>query len=76
LHSAFGIGDMMNRENHVNINFNEMNRLFMESGLIVNDLFKMAFISYGTGVFYRYGHYASPDELDNFYFKVAMRVGF
>lgn len=76
LHSAYGIGDMSNRENHRNIDFKEMNKLFMESGLILNDLFKMPFLTYGAGVFYRYGHYANPNELDNFYLKLAMRFGF
>ncbi len=76
LHSAYGIGDMTNRANHQNIDFKEMNRLFMESGLIVNDLFKMPFLTYGAGIFYRYGHYANPNVLDNFYIKLAMRFGF
>jgi hypothetical protein len=76
LHTAFGVGDMRDQSNHLNIDFDQMDRVYMESGLIANDLLKMPFLSYGAGVFYRYGHYASPDELDNFFFKLAMRFGF
>lgn len=76
LHTAFGIGDMIRSVNHENLNFDTMKNGFFESGLIANDLFKLGFIGYGAGVFYRYGYYAEPDELDNFYFKLAMRVGF
>ncbi len=76
LHTAFGVGDMMDQSNHLNIDFDQMDRVYMESGMIANDLLKMPFLSYGAGVFYRYGHYAAPDELDNFFFKLAMRFGF
>ena len=76
LHTAFGMGDMSAAANHRNLNFNTMNKGFFESGLIANDLLKLGFIGYGAGVFYRYGHYSAPDELDNFYFKAAMRIGF
>ncbi len=76
LHTAFGVGDMRDQSNHLNIDFDQMDRVYMESGLIANDLFKIPFLTYGAGVFYRYGHYAAPDELDNFYFKLSMRVGF
>jgi hypothetical protein len=53
-----------------------MSKGFMESGLIANDLLKLNFMTYGAGVFYRYGHYAEPDELDNFQFKLSMRISF
>jgi hypothetical protein len=74
IHSAFGIGEMSQINNHQNITFGTMSKGFFESGLIADDLLKMQFLTFGTGVFYRYGYYSKPDELDNFQFKLSMRI--
>jgi len=76
LHTAFGIGEINRPAAHQNIAFNTMDKGYFESGLIANDLMRMEFLTFGAGAFYRYGYYAEPDELDNFLFKLAMRIAF
>lgn len=72
IHTAVGFGQMKQTTSHQNIEFKTMEKGYFESGVIVNDLYRMQFLTFGVGTFYRYGYYSTPDELDNFTFKLSM----
>ncbi len=65
--TRFAIGDIENRANHQGVDFISMNKGFMESGVVLNQLF------YGLGVssFYRYGAYQFNKFEDNIALKIT-----
>ena len=70
-----GFGWLKHPENHYGVDFKTMEKGFFESGLVVEDLlvlFKV--VSFGAGVFYRYGAYAWDNQWDNFAFKLRFCI--
>ena len=70
-----GWGDVKNT-NDLAFKFKKKNNVYVESGLILNNLLKMkivniAYAGFGVGVFYRYGYYANPELKDNITVKVS-----
>ncbi|MCF6351035.1 MAG: DUF5686 family protein [Flavobacteriaceae bacterium] len=65
--TRYAIGDIKNREVHQEVSFKSMSKGFIESGLVINQLF------YGLGVssFYRYGAYRFPKFEDNIAVKIT-----
>jgi len=49
------------------------NSIYIESGLVISNLFKLSFTGYGIGVYYRYGFYSSSDPLKNIFIKLDLR---
>ncbi len=52
-----------------------------ESGLLIRNIYRtsimnLAYVGFGGGVFYRYGHYALPKAADNWAFKWGFTVSF
>lgn len=45
---------------------------FYESGVEVNNLIRIGYLSLGAGVYYRYGHYRLNTVADNFGFKLGV----
>lgn len=81
LHNNIGIGDLKNPELHNGITFETKDKVFMETGLEINNILKLnylnvAYLGFGAGVFYRYGDYALPDSKDNFAFKISYSYSF
>lgn len=73
-----GWGTLRNGPDH-GIDFTEKDRVFLESGLLINNIirFKLLniyYIGFGGGGFYRYGQYTCDKFLDNTAFKFSMTV--
>lgn len=49
-------GDLVNKQDHVGIDFKTMEKGYFESGIELNQIFK----GLGLGTFYRYGAYSLP----------------
>lgn len=47
---------------------------YFEGGLLINNLVRLQILQYGLAVFYRYGPYAFPETIDNFAFKLTLRL--
>lgn len=70
-----GFGWLKHPENHYGVEFKTMEKGYFESGIVVEDLLVlMKYLSFGLGVFYRYGAYAKDNQLDNFAFKLRFCV--
>ena len=77
LHQNMGWGDLSQPENHQLINFTTKEKVFMESGLQLDNLVKfnymdVGYFGIGGAVYYRYGAYQNPDFNDN----IALRLTF
>lgn len=70
--SSVAFGDLSHPENHEGLSFRPLRQGFYESGLLLENLLRSGFSSFGVGVFYRYGPYALPSATDNFAVKLAM----
>jgi len=76
-----GFGALKNADAHTGINFKTMEKGYFESGLMIGDLLVVKnLLSFGAGLFVRYGAYYLPKPqykaIDNFAFKVSFRVPF
>lgn len=69
------------RKNHLEVSglFKNLQRVYAESGLGVNNLIKinlenLGYLGIGTAVFYRHGFYAYPDLKDNLAYKITFQL--
>ena len=70
-----GFGWLKHPESHYGVEFKTMEKGYFESGIVVEDLLVlMKCLSFGAGVFYRYGAYARDNEMDNFAFKLRFCI--
>lgn len=70
-----GVGWLFFPEAHHGVTFKTMEHGYFETGLLIEDLLViMKIISFGPGVYYRYGKYAFPNQIDNFAFKLRFRI--
>lgn len=77
LHHNMGWGTLKNQADHKIIDFKTKDQGFLESGLQLDNLFKLnylnvAYLGLGGGVFYRYGPYAHDEIKDNLVFKLSI----
>ncbi|UOB19029.1 DUF5686 and carboxypeptidase-like regulatory domain-containing protein [Abyssalbus ytuae] len=63
--SRFALGDVSDKEKHINVDFNSLKNGYMESGLEINKIFK----GFGLSAMYRDGAYHLPRFDDNLSFK-------
>jgi len=72
--SRFAIGDIDNPEQHIGVTFKKMNKGYIESGFVLNHLFK----GFGISSFYRHGAYQNPNFSDNLAVKLTyvLSLGF
>lgn len=63
--SRFALGDVSNRDKHIDFAFNSLEKGYFESGLEVNKIFK----GFGLNAMYRYGAYHLPEFENNLSFK-------
>lgn len=68
-----GLGKLKSNAHHENITFKTMEKGYFESGLLINNIFRVQIFRYGFGVFYRYGPYSFPETIDNFAFKLTLQ---
>lgn len=76
-----GIGSLQNPSVHQSIEFNTMEKGFLESGLMLTNLFRFKYLKtlyygVGAGVFYRYGPYSFERESKNISTKLALTFAF
>jgi len=73
IHTAAGVGKMVNVTDHKGFDFKTPEKGYYESGILVDNILKAQFMGIGMGVFYRYGPYALDVLNDNFFYKLSFR---
>jgi len=68
------IGDISQPSSHIGLEFKNLKKGYLESGIELNSLFK----GFGFSSFYRYGHYKNSEWSDNLAIKLTykFRLGF
>jgi hypothetical protein len=69
-----GYGSLSDGQHHENISYKTMEKGYFESGILINNIFRLQLFRYGFGVMYRYGPYAYPKTIDNFAFKLTVQL--
>jgi hypothetical protein len=69
-----GWGTLNSTNQHLGIALNSMDKGYIESGLVIDNILKYSIFKYGFGVYYRYGPYAFADVMDNFGFKLSLKM--
>ena len=59
----------LNDQTMKQLNLNDYRKGFYESGFEVNNLLRMGYLSWGVGIYYRYGKYRLSPVHENFAFK-------
>lgn len=79
LHNNFGWGDLTDKNKNSNqiIEYKTKNKVFMETGLQLDNLLKVnymnvGYLGLGAGVYYRYGEYELPESKDNLVYKLSV----
>ncbi len=67
---------LSNSSIHKFLPLNPADKGFYESGVQVNNIFKVNFAGYGAGVFYRYGPYSNGEILKNIVGKLTVNFAF
>ena len=70
---------MLKNANDQGIDFKQKDKIYLESGLVINNIlkincFNMFYIGAGVGGFYRYGYYTNSDFNHNFALKLSTTV--
>jgi hypothetical protein len=73
-----GWGTLKN-SSYQGIDFNEKDKGYFESGLIINNILKLKYLNvfyvgFGIGTFYRYGYYSFNKTRDNFAYKLSVSI--
>ena len=55
-------------------NFQDYRKGFYESGIELNNLLRVGVISWGAGIYYRYGHYRYNSSHENFAYKFGFLI--
>lgn len=76
-----GWGNLSHPESHQGIDFNTLDRVYYESGLLINHILRfkylnVAYMGLGAGVYFRYGAYARDKFRDNAFFKITTSFSF
>lgn len=70
----FCIGDLKNLSKHYNVDFSKLNKGYIESGLLINNILSTGFYGLGVGAYYRYGSYAFPSFKENIAYKFTFSI--
>ena len=71
--SNYGIGSLSKKNKHPGYIFKTMEKGYMESGIIINNVIRYSFVGYGVGFFYRYGSYSFRNKKDNLAIKFSFK---
>ena len=78
IHNNFGYGTLSdeNASKNALTTYNTKEKVFMETGLQLDNVIKMnyldiGYLGFGAGVYYRYGPYENPNTKDNFVYKFS-----
>lgn len=79
LHQNVGWGNLKKTNNHLGILFKTKEKIYLESGLQVENILKMdylnvGYLGFGGSLFYRYGAYSLPELKDNIVLKFNMTI--
>lgn len=74
--SSAGFGALSYQGLHGGESFKTMEKGYYESGVLINNILKLNFTTFGVGAFYRYGPYELPKTSDNFTVKMSIGFGF
>ncbi|NTW31454.1 MAG: carboxypeptidase-like regulatory domain-containing protein [Bacteroidetes bacterium] len=66
------IGDLNNTSKHFNLNFRNLSKGYIESGLLINNIINNKLYGIGFGAYYRYGYYALPTFKENIAYKFTV----
>ncbi|MCF8228472.1 MAG: DUF5686 and carboxypeptidase regulatory-like domain-containing protein [Bacteroidales bacterium] len=69
-------GALNNPGDHLNVNFNTLEKGYYESGFLVNKLLDLKLYSLGLGAFYRYGPYSFDKAWDNVALRLSLKFPF
>ena len=69
-----GFGSLKKADIHENIVYKTLDKGYYESGLLLNNIFRLSYLRYGIGALYRYGPYAYNKVIDNFAFKITLQL--
>ncbi len=70
------IGDLNNPLKHFNVDFSTLDKGYIESGLLIKNIFRSSNgIQIGIGAFHRYGYYSLSKTIDNFSFIITADYG-
>jgi hypothetical protein len=69
----------LNDQSDQGIDFKVKDKVYLESGLLINNLLRVKFlnmyyIGFGAGTFYRYGYYNLANTWDNFALKLSISI--
>jgi hypothetical protein len=70
------VSTFSNPNAHKNFALNAANKGFYESGIQINNIFKVNFAGYGVGAFYRYGPYSFDKPSKNLAIKLSLTSTF
>jgi hypothetical protein len=68
-----GLG-YLNSSSSTKYQMTDFRKGYLESGFEINNLLRMDFLSWGLGVYYRYGPYHLPSAGDNFAYKFGFFI--
>lgn len=74
-----GWGSLDNHSYYQGIDFKDKDKVYLESGLIINNIIKVKYVNvfymgFGLGGFYRYGYYGYDNFKDNLALKVSFSI--
>lgn len=77
IHNNLGWGDLSKPAAHSFIGYKIKNKIYSESGLQLDGIYKINYLNvgclgFGAGVYYRYGAYHLPEFSDNLAYKFTM----
>lgn len=76
-HHNMSYGNLKNNNSHQFISFKTKDKIFLETGLQIDNVLKVNYLNLGhlgigTGIFYRYGNYSNPRPEDNIAVKFSV----
>lgn len=77
IHQNVGWGNLKNSQQHLNFAFTTKEKIFLESGLQIDNILKrnylnIGYLGIGGSVFYRYGAYSLPEFKNNIALKLSI----
>jgi len=69
-----GWGKLYHKEYHQILEVKSPDKIYSEAGLMFNDFIKIPYLSFGIGIFYRFGPYSSVYEKKNFFPRWNLKV--
>lgn len=77
LYHAMSFGTLQNPEYHNNLDFKTLEHGYYEVGAVLSNIFhieffKVGYMGFGGGVFYRYGPYQLPNEHENWAARISI----